>query len=126
MTPEEEDFLIEPHHEIEVEIEWRVGAELTPKFEAEAVGGVMRSIAALELDDDELAAGREEEEVDEPLEDDPFADNVMPIYDEERLPRIKSLQEDETIYKCIRFIEQQVRIHDKSSRVLLGRGFSFF
>ena len=65
-------------------------------------------MSALELDDDDIAEGRVEE-----LDDNAFKDVELPVFDDDQLQRIRSMQDDETLKQCQDLLKENAILPSK-------------
>ena len=87
--------------------------------EAEEAEDVYASIAAVELDDEEIAAGLNEDE-EERIERDASFDLVaLPHFDDDQLHHVQNLQKDEIIGKIIKYLTAEIQLPSKHEALSL-------
>ena len=84
------------------------GGPLAPPIlgdDAESAAEIYASVAAIGLDDDDMAEGRCEEEEDGELDEDIFSGVVLPSFSDERLSTVLQMQQDDAILdECRHFL----------------------
>ena len=111
---EEENPFFRPHHTIETQLDSN-DPNILPSTMEEPVEEIFESVAALEIDDDDLAEGRMEKEEEGELDDRFLEGMPLPIYEADDLERIRYLQDDEVLRQCRDYIGDDVEIPDKLS-----------
>ena len=92
------------HHELTFEIPKEKSTSSSKLVEES-----FSNVSALELDDDDIAEGRVEE-----LDDNAFKDVELPVFDDDQLQRIRSMQDDETSRQCQDLLKEKCNITNKT------------
>ena len=110
---EDEDIFDEPDSTIEVLVDASNEPVASKLHGDDSAEQIIASIAALELDDDDIAAGRVEETLDTPVDDPLLNDVTLPVFDDDHLRRIKNYQNDEIIEQCKKLVDGRSPIPSK-------------
>ena len=70
-------------------------------------------VNALELDKEDIAEGRVEEEEEEELDDDAFKDVNFPLFDDDQLQWIQNMQDDEAVKQYLDLLKEDAILPSK-------------
>ena len=115
---EEENPFFRPHHTIKMHLD-SSNPDILPSTMEEPVKEIFESVAALEIDDDDLAEGRIEEEEEGELDDQFLEGMLLPNYEADDLERIQYLQDDKMLRQCCDYIRDTVELPNKLSALQL-------
>ena len=103
MEEEENNPFLRPQHTLEIEQNSHLSVpdeDEVSLLEPEPISEVFATIAALEIDDEDLRHGRAEEEEEGEVDENTLKNMSMPIFEKEELARIHELQRDMDLYQC--------------------------